>query len=673
MRVSGKIVLGTLLPTGFMILLAVGICLYFWGEFRSSKRIEEIADIVRSASYLVHELQKERGMSAGFIGSKGKKFSSALKNQRSSTDSAVETFRNSLPKDVEDERLSELLSSIEEMLRGLGDIRDRVDSLSISKKEVVSFYTELNRKLIALIGLMAGYSKETDFSFRITALREFSMTKDLEGIKRALLSVVFAQDRFDRDTLKTFMKITGAGEAHLNSFREIAPLPYIERFEDIKNRPEFRDAEDLERLALSRERGYGVDPEKWFRIQTKKIDLMKEMEDFMLSDIKGFANRLSYTALSRLLLIAFLSLMMVAVTVCTVYRVVRNVRERIEEVVGDVVAVAESMEFGRSPDRGKGDEFDLLEKAMADMFRSIDSALKAIRHVMEKVALGYFGQRIEGDFRGDIKALVDNINTALSNLQRAMDSVRRSLEAVSKGNLKVKIEGEYEGDLKDLAEYVNSSIESLRSLLGKLKEDVLNVTSNIASITTSVDETSEAIRQIAEETLKAKNKALDMEKAINTGKDRVKVMHTAMRDIVEVSKEVSSITETIITIAEQTNLLALNAAIEAARAGEMGRGFAVVADEVRRLAELSAKAAKEIAELLQRATNTVEAGQASAEHVVESYERIEEVVKEVSSSIDSIATAMEEQSRAIDIIRDNITEISRSTESIEKEMKRFEV
>ena len=673
MRVSEKIVLGTLMPTGFMILLAAGICLYFWGEFRSSRRIEEIADIVRSASYLVHELQKERGMSAGFIGSGGKKFSSALKDQRSSTDSAVEAFRNSLPKDMEDERLSKLLSSIEEMLRRLGDIRGKVDGLSIDKKEAVSFYTELNSKLIALIGLMVGHSKNTQISLRILALKEFSKAKDFEGIKRALLSVVFAQDRFDGNTLKTFMRIAGAEEAHLSSFREIAPLPYLERFEDIKNRSEFRGAEDLERLALSKEKGYGIDPEEWFSIQTKKIDLMKEMEDFMLSDIKKTAEDLSGSALIKFLLTLLLSLLMTGATGYFVYRVVRNVRERIEEVVGDVVAVAESMEFGRSPDRGKGDEFDLLEKAMADMFRSIDSALKAIRHAMEKVALGYFGQRIEGNFRGDIKALVENINTALGNLQKAMDSVRRSLEAVSKGNLKVKIEGEFEGDLKDLAEYVNSSIESLRSLLGKLKEDVLNVTSNIASITTSVDETSEAIRQIAEETLKAKNKALDMEKAINTGKDRVKVMHTAMRDIVEVSKEVSSITETIITIAEQTNLLALNAAIEAARAGEMGRGFAVVADEVRRLAELSAKAAKEIAELIQRATNTVEAGQSSAEHVVESYERIEEVVKEVSSSIDSIATAMEEQSRAIDIIRDNITEISRSTESIEKEMKRFEV
>lgn len=71
-----------------------------------------------------------------------------------------------------------------------------------------------------------------------------------------------------------------------------------------------------------------------------------------------------------------------------------------------------------------------------------------------------------------------------------------------------------------------------------------------------------------------------------------------IEQIKESGKKVAKIITVIYGISSQTNLLALNAAIEAARAGEEGKGFEVVANEVGKLAESSARNARQIEQLI---------------------------------------------------------------------------
>lgn len=93
---------------------------------------------------LAHELQKERGLSAGFIGSKGAKFGDTLLSQRGLTDKAFSQF-NSLSTQIDASQLGdsarERLSQSTKAMGLIADKRKAIDQLQLEGPASFSYYT----------------------------------------------------------------------------------------------------------------------------------------------------------------------------------------------------------------------------------------------------------------------------------------------------------------------------------------------------------------------------------------------------------------------------------------------------------------------------------------------------------------------------------------------------
>jgi methyl-accepting chemotaxis protein/methyl-accepting chemotaxis protein-1 (serine sensor receptor) len=137
----------------------------------------------------------------------------------------------------------------------------------------------------------------------------------------------------------------------------------------------------------------------------------------------------------------------------------------------------------------------------------------------------------------------------------------------------------------------------------------------------------------------------------------------AMGEIYTQSGKISKIIKVIDEIAFQTNILALNAAVEAARAGEAGMGFAVVADEVRNLAQRSAQAARDTAELIEESIAKSNDGKVKVDQVAAAIRAITEEFGKVKTLVDEVNQGSQEQTRGIEEVAKAVLQMQTVTQS----------
>src|SRR6202007_3390838 len=158
------------------------------------------------------------------------------------------------------------------------------------------------------------------------------------------------------------------------------------------------------------------------------------------------------------------------------------------------------------------------------------------------------------------------------------------------------------------AQGVRSGAEEITQASDDLSRRTEQQAASLEETAAALDEITATVRRTAE----VANEARDLVSTSKTDAERsgdvVRQTVGAMDGIETSSRQIANIIGVIDEIAFQTNLLALNAGVEAARAGDAGKGFAVVAQEVRELAQRSARAAKEIKDLITASNAQVHAG-----------------------------------------------------------------
>jgi methyl-accepting chemotaxis protein len=282
----------------------------------------------------------------------------------------------------------------------------------------------------------------------------------------------------------------------------------------------------------------------------------------------------------------------------------------------------------------------------------VENALQSLAHFQEEQGNKWSAQaESKSDFGKQMTIAIVSIGFFAALLVGFLFS-----NSLSKSLAKLSFE------ISNAANETSSAGQELSQASHSLSSGSSEAAASLEETVASLEELSSMVKQNSDNAKEANSLSEKSRDSAEAGRNEINRLNEAMSAIATGSKKIEEITGVIDDIAFQTNLLALNAAVEAARAGEQGKGFAVVAEAVRELAQRSAVAAKDIAQLIGENVDNSAAGSEIAKNSGSVLGVIVESVKKVADLNQEISTASQEQSTGIEQISKAMNQLDRATQ-----------
>ncbi len=530
-----------LVAVGFLSLDKVWVD---WTEKNDYAQTASVVSEVSTLGQLVHELQSERGMTAGFLASGGSEATTtALKAQRLKSDSmlaqAVQTVTHLKNVSTTNPNANPADQSLAALRQALTAKRQEVDAKALPGGAAIQWYSGRISAIIDTIDSAVGDAPSVEFAQQIRAYSYLVSFKEYAGRERAAINgTLTANKPMAPEAMAQLIGNIARQENFEKLYRQTASAAQVQSLTQALDKPGVKEALTMRNEVLKKatEGDYGIAPSAWWAAISEKMNILKAQDDQLTKQLSELASQRTNKSTQNFVWASVLTVLFGLIFLGLTYWVTQSIQKPLYSLQSAINKIAESFDLSHRVKVRGSDEIALTSTAFNRMLQVIADALVEVNVTMESLAQGDFSKPVQASLKGDMDKLKTSVNTsltriestiatlnnvtqalqsgnfsynfdanaqgeygkAMNNAQRAMSGLNLMLGDVGQvmrhlanGDLSQRVQANGQGDLSALRDNINSSLDALVTAMNEI-----NV--NTRQLALASRETSEAISQIAD-------------------------------------------------------------------------------------------------------------------------------------------------------------------------------
>ncbi len=261
-------------------------------DYNDALRLNRAILLGVEINHVVHELQRERSISSGYIANQGQDFSVRLDEQRQKTDSTILQFYSELVKPefvslmkIHGDDLDRLRSHFDR----INEIREQINILKVTSDQSIEYFSEINTTALNTVSDLINETRDKETAQQVHAMINYLKSKEYASIERAVGTQAFSHKTMDFAMYNRFTTLVSQQNSYLDAFFTIASLESKEQHSVIVQGPHIDEVARLRQILFANE-GLNVDPGYWYKVSTSKINALKRVEDYMSETIYSTTN-----------------------------------------------------------------------------------------------------------------------------------------------------------------------------------------------------------------------------------------------------------------------------------------------------------------------------------------------------------------------------------------------